>query len=323
MDNMDNTKKVPKFHCLKCDYFTCRKSQWLRHLETRKHSQSQMDNKKFQKKFQKVPNGSSKYFYCTCGKKYRFRSGLSKHKKKCIDHEGGDKISQQKTVTEKIQKLKKSKKTKKNDDSEDLKDIFKQFVKIQTEFNKKISEEITKPQTIYNDCHNNKMTINVFLNEECKNAMNLTDFVENLKISLEDLKYSGTNGFVDGVTNIFTKQLKDMDPTERPIHCSDKKRLQFYVKDDNKWHKDEDGKKMDQTITTIKLKQTTKIGEWEKLHPNYRDDPELLNEWQNMLAGITENTSGNILKQKLSLKKKIASYIELKDAMAKENEDKD
>ena len=74
---------------------------------------------------------------------------------------------------------------------------------------------------------------------------------------------------------------------------------------------------------TKNLKQTTKIGEWEKLHPNYRDDPELLNEWQNMLAGITENTSGNILKQKLSLKKKIASYIELKDAMAKENEEKD
>ena len=212
-------------------------------------------------------------------------------------------------------------KTQKNS-NDDLKDIFKEFMKMQSEFNKKISEELTKPQNIYNDCHNNKMTINVFLNQECKNAMNLTDFVDNLKISLEDLKYSGTNGFVDGVTNIFTKKLKDMDPTERPIHCSDKKRLQFYVKDDNKWHKDEDGKKMDQTITTIKLKQTTKIGEWEKLHPNYRDDPQLLNEWQNMLAGITENTSGNVLKQKLALKKKIASYIELKEAMAKENEDK-
>ena len=318
MDNMDNTKKVPKFYCSKCDYVTSRKSQWKRHIETRKHAQSQMDNKKFQKRFQKVPKQTSKYFLCTCGRKYKFRSGLCKHKKKCMLNGFNNEIHtpEPKTVcSEKnIENISK-------DENEDLKDIFKQFVKIQTEFNKKISEEITKPQNIYNDCHNNKMTINVFLNEECKNAMNLTDFVDNLKISLEDLKYSSTNGFVDGVTNIFTKQLKDMDPTERPIHCSDKKRLQFYVKDDNKWHKDEDGKKMDQTITTIKLKQTTKIGEWEKLHPNYRDDPELLNEWQNMLAGITENTSGNVLKQKLSLKKKIASYIELKDAMAKENDD--
>ncbi len=313
MDNMDNTKKVPKFHCQSCDYFTSRKSQWKRHLETRKHAQSQMDNKKFQKKFQKVPNDKPKYFYCSCGRKYKFRSGLCKHKKKCI----GISID-----NKKIMKKNNSipSKNSKKENSDDLKDIFRQFMKMQTEFNKKLSEEITKPQNIYNDCHNNKMTINVFLNEECKNAMNLTDFVDNLKISLEDLKYSGTNGFVDGVTSIFTKQLKDMDPTERPIHCSDKKRLQFYVKDDNKWHKDEDGKKMDETITTIKLKQTTKIGEWEKLHPNYRDDPDLLNEWQNMLAGITENTSGNVLKQKLALKKKIASYIELKDAMAKENE---
>ena len=315
MDNEDNTEKVPKFHCKYCDYYTSRKSQWKRHLETRKHAQSQMDNKKSSKKFQKVPKQTSKYYECMCGKKYKFRSGLCKHKKKCT----GINVSleyvnkKHKTVCkEKIQK----------NSNDDLKDIFKEFMKMQSEFNKKISEELTKPQNIYNDCHNNKMTINVFLNQECKNAMNLTDFVDNLKISIEDLKYSSTNGFVDGVTSIFTKQLKDMDPTERPIHCSDKKRLQFYVKDDNKWHKDEDGKKMDQTITTIKLKQTTKIGEWEKLNPNYRDDPVLLNEWQNMLAGITENTSGNVLKQKLALKKKIASYIELKDAMLKDNEDK-
>ena len=315
MDNVDNTEKVPKFHCKSCDYFTSRKSQWKRHLETRKHAQSQMDNKKSSKKFQKVPKQTSKYFECVCGKKYKFRSGLCKHKKKCIGISVNLQGDSQKPKT--VCREKKSKNS-----NDDLKDIFKEFMKMQSEFNKKISEELTKPQNIYNDCHNQKMTINVFLNQECKNAMNLTDFVDNLKISIEDLKYSSTNGFVDGVTSIFTKQLKDMDPTERPIHCSDKKRLQFYVKDDNKWHKDEDGKKMDQTITTIKLKQTTKIGEWEKLNPNYRDDPVLLNEWQNMLAGITENTSGNVLKQKLALKKKIASYIELKDAMLKDNEDK-
>ena len=270
------------FNCQKCDYSTSRKSQWTRHLKTNKHSILTNTYKK-----------SSNL--CECGKSYKYRQSLYTHKKKCSHI------------------IKKS-----EEENDDLKEIFKQFVKVQTEFNKKISEKISKPQNIYNDCHNNKMTINVFLNEECKNAMNLTDFVDNLKISLDDLKYSSTNGFVDGVTNIFTKQLKNMDPTERPIHCSDKKRLQFYVKDDNKWQKDEDCKKIDETITNIKLKQTTKISDWEKLHPDYRDDPYLLDEWQNMLSGITENTSGNVLKQKLSLKKKIASYIELKDAMDKD-----
>ena len=159
------------------------------------------------------------------------------------------------------------------------------------------------------------MTINLFINEHCKNAMNLTDFVDNLKITLEDLEFTKNNGYVEGVTNIFAKQLQDLAPTERPIHCSDKKRLQFYVKDDDKWKKDRNNEKIDETLINIKLKQTVKIGDWEKLHPNYREDPQLLDEWQNMLAGITENTEGNILKQKLALKRKIASYIELKDAM--------
>ena len=188
-------------------------------------------------------------------------------------------------------------------------------MKSQTEFNKKISEEISKPQNVYNNNNSTNMTINLFLNENCKNAMNLTDFVDNLKITLEDLEFTKNNGYIEGVTNIFAKQLQDLAPTERPIHCSDKKRLQFYVKDDDKWKKDQNNEKIDETLTNIKLKQTMKIGDWEKLHPNYREDAQLLDEWQNMLAGITENTEGNILKQKLALKRKIASYIELKEAM--------
>ena len=203
----------------------------------------------------------------------------------------------------------------KDENPDELKEIFKMFMKSQTEFNKKIANEITKPQTIYNDCHNNKMTINLFLNENCKDAMNLTDFVENLKITLEDLEFTKHHGYIEGMTNVFAKQLQDLKPTERPIHCSDIKRLQFYVKEDDKWEKDKNNEKIDDTLRNIKLKQTLKIGDWEKLHPNYREDPELLDEWQNMLAGITENMEGNVLKQKLALKRKIASYIELKDAM--------
>lgn len=269
-----------------------------------------MDNKKVPKSKKTKKIGKN---VCVCGKTYKFKSGLCKHRKKCQIALDNDKVSvfqsehkQEIVLEEKSEEL-----------NTDLKEIFKAFMKSQTEFNKKIAEEIAKPQTVYNDCHNNKMTINVFLNESCKDAMNLTDFVENLQITLDDLKFTKDNGYVEGVTNIFTKQLKDMKPTDRPIHCSDKKRLEFYVKDDNKWEKDKGNKKIDQTLTNIKLKQTMKIGDWEKLHPNYREDPELLDEWQNMLAGITEDTEGNVLKQKLSLKRKIANYIELKDAMEK------
>ena len=304
---MDNKKvarkKVAHFFCDKCNYTTSKMSSWKKHLETIKHRRITRITKKL---LEKPPFTIERKFICLCGKKYKYCSGLSKHKNKCRIHINSQ-ITKKKTLTETIEI--------KDDSSDELKEIFKMFMKSQTEFNKKIANEITKPQTIYNDCHNNKMTINLFLNENCKDAMNLTDFVENLKITLEDLEFTKHHGYIEGMTNVFAKQLQDLKPTERPIHCSDIKRLQFYVKEDNKWEKDKNNEKIDDTLRNIKLKQTLKIGDWEKLHPNYREDPELLDEWQNMLAGITENMEGNVLKQKLALKRKIASYIELKDAM--------
>ena len=129
------------------------------------------------------------------------------------------------------------------------------------------------------------------------------------------MAYSKNHGYVKGVTNIFAKQLKDLKPTERPIHCSDTKRLQFYVKDEDKWAKDENNEKINNTLTNIKVKQSIKIGDWEKLHPNYRDDPQLLDDWMSMMAGINEDTTADVLKQKLAVKRRIAAYIEIKEAM--------
>ena len=122
-----------------------------------------------------------------------------------------------------------------------LKDILIQQLQQQNETIELLKKSIdtnTKMMPKIGNNNNNTISINFFLNETCKNAMNLTDFIDQLQVSLEDLSYSKDNGFVKGVTNIFAKQLQDLKPTERPIHCSDKKRLQFYVKDDDKWFKD-------------------------------------------------------------------------------------
>ena len=163
--------------------------------------------------------------------------------------------------------------------------------------------------------NNNTISINLFLNENCKNAMNLTDFIQNMNVSLEDLEFSKDNGFVKGVTNIFTKQLQDLDPTERPIHCSDKKRLQFYVKEDDVWQKDTNNEKIDRTITNIKIKQAQSLTEWEKEHPNFRNDPALLEKWQYMMANLSaaegkEKASKNIARN-------IADVLNIKEAMPK------
>ena len=180
----------------------------------------------------------------------------------------------------------------KNEEEKFLKDILMQQLQQQNETIELLKKSIdtnTKMMPKIGNNNNNTISINFFLNETCKNAMNLTDFIDQLQVSLEDLSYSKDNGFVKGVTNIFAKQLQDLKPTERPIHCSDKKRLQFYVKDDDKWFKDAGNEKIDKTIHNIKMKQTCKLSEWEQLHPNYQNDPKLLQEWQQMLGSMTDD----------------------------------
>jgi uncharacterized protein YneR len=168
--------------------------------------------------------------------------------------------------------------------------------------------------------NNNNISINVYLNETCKNAMNLTDFVEQINVSLEDLIYTQQHGHTEGLANIFTKQLKDMNPTERPIHCSDSKRLQFYIKDDDTWTKDEKHLKIDKTINDVKMKQMKKLKQWEDLHPNYLTNEKLLDEWQLMVREIIGHGDNEKDKEKnmINIKKQLASTTPFKYSLKNE-----
>ena len=190
----------------------------------------------------------------------------------------------------------------------------------QTENVEKMTNIMVDNKTVH-ITNNQNVTINVFLNEQCKNAMNLTDWIENIKVTLEDLQYTKDNGFVNGVTNIINKQLQDLGPTERPIHCSDAKRLQFYVKDDDKWSKDSNNEKIDETIYNIKMKQTSKLTDWEKLHPNYAQDAHLLNEWQQILNSMTEDIYHKD-KVKDKVRRNFANCVQLKQALTDSTENK-
>ena len=164
--------------------------------------------------------------------------------------------------------------------------------------------------------NNNKISINVFLNERCKGAMNLDEFVDNVKVTLEDLNYTKDNGYVKGISNIFVKHLTDMEPTERPIHCSDKKRLQFYVKEEDTWKKDCEHKKINKTIQDVTMKQIKQLKAWEQAHPNYLTDDGLLVEWQQMIQKIMGGKDEEErVKNTEDIKKGISSSIDMKNAM--------
>ena len=296
-----------EYKCERCNYSTKYAQNFKRHINSSKH-----------KKKVCAPIDGIKKYVCECGKKYKFQSGLSKHKHKCKfvfeeklqikTTEKDEEIEQLKAAIAEIklqQKQQQEKETKNNS-------ILLETVQQLAENTNKIVENAGAGNN-YTDCYNQKMTINVFLNEECKNAMNLTDFVDQFKVSLEDLQYTRDNGFAQGITNIFTKQLKDMDPTTRPIHCSDSKRLQFYVKDENEWVKDSDGKQLDSTINKIKIKQANSLTEWELEHPDFIKDPKLTDEWCSMMAKIAPESKNDIPK----IKRSFAKYFEIKEAMKK------
>ena len=144
------------------------------------------------------------------------------------------------------------------------------------EKNREIMELYKKTATVNNNTNN--ISINIFLNEHCKDAMNLTDFVKSLELSLDDLDYTGKHGYSKGIANILIKNLGDIDPTSRPIHCTDKKRLQFYVKDDDQWEQDGSHNKVDKTIETITQKQIQNVKEG-KLPSDFGRD------WENLAVG--------------------------------------
>jgi len=232
-----------KYYCEKCDYGTCKKSNIENHNRTNKHiSMISNENKPF---------SSSKTFQCEkCDKEYKDYSGLWRHNKKCKVSENHETI--------------------KNTDNKD--ELINYLIKENQEF-KNLILEIVKKDT-YNNSHNtnsNNKSFNLqfFLNETCKDAMNIMDFVESIQLQLSDLEKVGEIGFVDGISNIIVKNLKALDVTQRPVHCTDKKREVLYVKDEDKWEKqDEENMKLRKVIKKVTDKNMRLIPKYREKYPD-------------------------------------------------------
>ena len=297
-------KNAKKYSCKKCDFASSNKTDFIRHLSTTKHKMVIDGNQ----------NGNCIVriveFYCeTCGRAYKYKSGLSRHRKRCVEtnHSIVLKSNNSKNATTSME----------GSDTNTIQLLTKALSKQGDLIEKLIENQREMIPKIGNN-NNNKIAINVFLNEHCKNAMNLTDFVDNIKVSIQDLEYTNQHGYEKGISNIFTKHLTDMAATERPIHCSDSKRLQFYIKDSDKWEKDKTHQKLDKTIDSITKKQFLHIKEWEKENPDYLTNDEKCKTWQMMVKNMGCGENEN--KKYMNIKKNISENVTMKELIKSEQD---
>ena len=255
-------KKVPKssehFVCEKCDYTTCRKSQYNRHVSTPKHQN--MTN------LNDVEQLSSKKFICNnCNKCYKARNGLWYHQKTCKPTALATPDTSNNYVVDKELVMMLIK------ENSELKTMMIEEHKSTQQMMLEVIKNGTHNTTNNNtNSHNKTFNLQFFLNETCKNAMNIMDFVDSLTLQLVDLERMGEIGFVNGMSNIIIKNLQSMDVTERPVHCTDTKREIIYVKDADKWDKEEEAKpKLRKAIKHIAHKNAKLIGEFKVKHPDY------------------------------------------------------
>ena len=261
----ESCKKVAeKFLCELCDYSSSRKSSYDKHILTAKHMKNHSVNNMLTESCKKVAtveeNTKNDILLCkNCDKEYKSRVGLWKHKKECV-------CSLQKCeIVEK--------ETKQRHEPTD-KELIMMLIKENSDFKSMMMKVIENgthntSNTINTNSHNKAFNLNLFLNETCKDAMNINEFVESIKLQVSDLENVGEVGFVEGISNIIVKNLNALDITQRPIHCTDKKREIIYIKDENVWEKDESQCKMRRMIKKVVSKNQRLIPKFKEQYPDY------------------------------------------------------
>ena len=288
-------RKVAKiFRCDVCDYTTSRKSSYDKHLSTRKHKWKQMHT------------NVSTFFQCSnCDKNYKTRAGLWKHNKLCtfieeenIDDEvaknGNTNVAncevESELVGQLIDKIINPLVKNQNDMVTSHNDLQNLVVTQQQQINEiipKIGNTNTNcNNTMNNTTNNNKFNMNIYLNEKCKDAISLVDFIDNLKITDADFDTTRTEGIVSGLTDIFTNELRDLDVRKLPIHCSDIRRETFYIKEEDEWVKDDCKKSiLSRAIDKAKGKANKFLPVWIDDHPNcWKSDSPFHTEWMNVVT---------------------------------------
>ena len=268
------------YYCESCDYKCGRKFLWNQHLDTRKHKTATPAT---DKQPENMILTEEKHICLVCRREYKQRSGLWRHKKKCDENKPTNIVV-----------------SSSKDDADEMKFLVKEMMihmKNQADQLRDQTKIINEMIPKLGNNNNNRFNVNLFLNEQCKDAINMSDFLESLKIQLSDINYIRDNGLMDGISSVFINALKQLDTYKRPIHCTDIKRETLYIKDNNEWERDDGKGKMVSVIGDVAQKHRVAITAWEKGNPGWvssdRGKDEYINLVQSLMGDVQENGNKN------------------------------
>ena len=242
---MKNSPKLAEnFVCKICDYSCIKKSDYDKHVLTAKHQNRTFLNKK-------SPKLAEKFTCKLCSKTYNARNSLWYHEQKCKIEDKN--IDSDKELVMLLLK-----------ENNEFKNIIVEALK-----NSPVNNHNTINNILNNNSNNKTFNLNVFLNETCKDAMNIMDFVDSIKLQLSDLERVGELGYIEGISSIIIKNLNAMDVTLRPVHCTDKKRETMYIKDQDKWEKEDISKTtLHKMVRKIANKNISLIKDYKARYPD-------------------------------------------------------
>ena len=270
--------KNPKiFSCVFCDFISSNKKDFGRHLSTLKHKNRQKDTNDTKKPQQKP---QTCYECRICNKAYKYSSGLYRHKKRCISDENthinsNDILNNQLALSKEL--IMNVVKEQQNQIKE-LTDTIKELIP-------KVGNNITTT--------NQKFNIQVFLNEKCKDAISMSDFIKSIEVSLQQLDYTKHNGLVNGLSNVIIENINKLGFYQRPIYCTDIKRESLYIKEANSWEKDINKEKIKRAIKDVSTKQFFALSRWTKENPDFQNNENKQDYYTHTLVAIANNKENN------------------------------
>jgi hypothetical protein len=286
-------KNAKKYECELCNFICSKESNWNNHLTTAKHKRLTNTNEKMPK--------NAKNYECICGKTYKHASSLWKHKNTCEYDENIVVENTHITTTDATNPI-------------IIEKMFAMFTQMMTQNQDFMSNVIGKVQGINNshntnslNTNNNQFNIQMFLNEHCKNAMNISDFIKSLPLTAQHYDNTKDNGLADTLTNLMVDGLNNLDVVERPIHCTDQKRKVMYVKDNNKWEKDTNNEIVTKNVKDLTILHRMNLDMWQEKNPKFNTDEDL----QIAFSTIFSNLYADIIDEKRGISKLMKGVIDV------------